>query len=288
MKKILLLLIVVFQVCNVDAQLLYRISGNGLEGDSYLFATHHLIPVSFLDSVPNLFKSYNDCDRVLGEIVIDETEAIAKMSQSAFMDQDLLDLISAADSLLLDSVLRAELKLGVADLRKMRPAMIQNMYTISMFERKFPELRGNVSMDAFFQHLAAKQGLTVGGLETIDDQIDILFKSQSVERQVGLLLGTVKERGSVVEDYNKLGKQYRKGDLDAIYVDFHEDESDYNMNEGEKFIFLFNRNNKWIDNIEENIKKERCFIAVGALHLPGEDGLLRLLKNRGYKVRAVR
>ena len=52
-------------------------------------------------------------------------------------------------------------------------------------------------------------------------------------------------------------------------------------------IFLYNRNKAWIPKIESEIKDKSCFIAVGAAHLFGEEGLIDLLKKNGYSLTAI-
>ena len=51
---------------------------------------------------------------------------------------------------------------------------------------------------------------------------------------------------------------------------------------------LFKRNQNWIPKIEEKIKDHSCFIAVGAAHLPGDKGVLNMLKQKGYTVTPVK
>ena len=59
--------IVAFAFC-ANAQLLWKISGNGLEKPSYVFGTHHVAPASMLDSIPGFNQAIADCDVVYGEV----------------------------------------------------------------------------------------------------------------------------------------------------------------------------------------------------------------------------
>ena len=76
-----------------------------------------------------------------------------------------------------------------------------------------------------------------------------------------------------------------KGDLEGLYEMLIEAED---MTEAEKFLLVDERNYDWLAKIEKHIKQEPSFIAVGALHLPGNDGLINLLRKAGYKVKAVK
>ena len=67
------------------AQLVWQISGNGALDKSYLFATNKLTDISFLDSIPNLFKVYTKCDKVITEFVMLDYEAIAALRTASLL-----------------------------------------------------------------------------------------------------------------------------------------------------------------------------------------------------------
>lgn len=272
-------------VGGVEAQHLYRVSGNGLEKDSYLFGTHHVIPVSFLDSVPELFRAYNDCSTVIGEVMFNE-EDVKKLMFEGYMDRTIDELLSEEERALVDSQLVARLGISLDVLPKMRPAMINQMYTLAMIEKVCPTMKDGVSMDMFFMKTAEELGMKVIGLETVEEQVKLLFHTQSLERQAELLVETMKNADGLLDDFRKLNEQYKKGDLEMIYEEFQKDTSGSAMTEGEKFLMLGNRNIKWVEVIDKAMRKDACFVAVGAMHLVGEDGLIELLRERGYRVKA--
>ena len=84
-KNILILFLLSLSLTATQAQLLWKVTGNGLKHPSYLFGTHHLISIQFLDSVPGLFKAFNNCDVMVGEMVINNIDATAKIQQAAIM-----------------------------------------------------------------------------------------------------------------------------------------------------------------------------------------------------------
>ncbi len=270
------------------AQLLYRISGKGLEKDSYIFATNKIVPISYLDSVKDLFKCYNDCDVVVGEIVIDEGEAIKRMTHEAIVEEDITLLLSETEYALVDSAMQVEMGLSLNNVKTMRPAMLQDMYMMTVYEKLFEHIKGEVQMDAYFQRVAEMQGKKVKGLETIDDYINVMFRGQTLERQAKLLVGVVKGHDEVLVDANELISRYKNGDLEWIYKDFMKDTSEYTMTEGERFVYLFNRNVLWSNKLERMMMNHACFITVDALHLCGEDGLIELFKDKGFRVKAVK
>ena len=82
---ILTILLVVLGSVTARAQLVWQISGNGALDKSYLFATNKLTDISFLDSIPNLFKVYTKCDKVITEFVMLDYEAIAALRTASLL-----------------------------------------------------------------------------------------------------------------------------------------------------------------------------------------------------------
>lgn len=285
MKKFLWLVVCIVLCSNADAQLLYEISGKGLNRPSYILGTHHAVPVSSLTQVDNVFRCYNRCDAVVGEIVVaDDTAMVARMSEAAMMNGLITDFISVDDAVLLDSLLYQVVGLRLNDVAHLRPAMIQNIYEMTLYEQAFPDRDDNTAMDSFFQQIAIEQGKSVFGLETIDQQIDLLFRSHTVQDQAKILMNTVKHGDNIRADVEKLNRLYLRGDIDSLY-DWLIEMDDYSVDDIDRLVV--GRNKAWIDKLERYIGETSCFIAVGALHLPGKTGVLELLRKRGYRVKAV-
>ncbi len=81
-KKLLLCLFLTLPLLG-NAQLLWEISGNHLKQKSYLFGSHHLVPISFLDSIKGIYPAFNSCENVVGEIILDDPSVIKKLQQAA-------------------------------------------------------------------------------------------------------------------------------------------------------------------------------------------------------------
>ena len=75
------------QVVAVQAQLLWKISGNGLEQPSYLMGTHHLAPLSITDSIAGFKEAFTASQQVIGELVMSEvqTPEVMQIMQQAMM-----------------------------------------------------------------------------------------------------------------------------------------------------------------------------------------------------------
>lgn len=283
-RRIVLSLLLVLAAGHLSAQLLYRISGRGLEKPSYIFGTHHLIPVSSVLEVDNVFRCYNDCEAVVGELVIDEEAMSARIAKAAMMTENINGYLTKSDSILLDSALFEVVNLHLTELAYMRPSMIENIYELSLYERCVPKDDKFATMDSYFQYLAVDLGKNIYGLETVDRQIELMFHSSSIKNQVKSLLRAVKSSEDFCSEAEYFNTLYLSGDLEAIYKKSMEMDG---YSKSEQYLLLDARNEDWIDKIVSYIEQEACFIAVGALHLPGKAGLIEMLKKKGYKVQPV-
>lgn len=287
MRRVILLCIVNFALCiSINAQLLYEISGGGLEKSSYLFGTHHMVPVETATKIDGVFRAFNDCSAVIGEFVDDNPEEMQRqILASSKMEESIFKLLTSEEEALIDSALQAELGLTLANVQYMRPNVIAMIYEMTVRERVLKSKAGDMAMDSYFQVAGSELGKMVYGLETVDDQLKMLLRSITIERQAEILVETIRNTNDIITENAKLDSLYVKGDLEGLYEMLIETED---MTEAEKFLLVDERNHDWLPKIEKHIKQEPCFIAVGALHLPGNDGLINLLRKAGYKVKAVK
>jgi len=140
-------------------------------------------------------------------------------------------------------------------------------------------------MDMWIQTKAKETNKPVFALETMKDQADLLFNSSSLERQIEMLLQYIRmEKKSIDAETEKLEKCYSEQNLTCL-VDLMQS-SDYS--DIEKNLLLRDRNIRWIPQLKETMMKQSNFVAVGALHLAGDQGLISLLQKEGYTVKPVR
>lgn len=289
MKKSLVLSLFLAILLPTNAQLLWEISGNGASQKSYVFGTHHLVPVSFLDSVPNIYKCFNRTQVVVGEFVMSELNVAEKIQAAATLPEKYSyhELYSDSDYQFVSNELKEVLQLSLNELGRLKPAMIQNLFLVTYHQKLFPNA-DNSMLDSYFQRVADEQGKKVVGLETVDDQIHLLFESQSIERQAFLLLGTIKEKDKTEQELTKLNRFYKTGNLEKLLIDFQNDTTEFSPTEIEKYLLLDNRNLQWVSNLSPLLKQNSCFVAVGAMHLVGENGLINLLRKEGFRVKKVK
>lgn len=273
--------------------LLWKISGNGLENPSYLFGTHHLAPISFLDSIPGILEIFEQTEQTIGELDLSNLgEMQMRTLTESFLPDDVTydSLLSKEDRQLLDSALQNTLGDGIDVFGQLKPAMLQNLISIAQFQKKYPSPSNNVGLDEYFQQEADKRFRPVIGLETVEDQIYVLLNAQTLERQTELLMCAVKHPDLTTKIIEELQIAYYNQDLDKIQKLYEEDlpNDPCPSTQEEKDIIGKNRNEKWLEKLPQLIEQKSSFIAVGCAHLPGKYGLIEGLRRLGYKVEPVK
>lgn len=273
--------------------LLWKISGNGLNSPSYLFGTHHLIPLSFLDSIGGLDEAFEATEQTVGELDMSKmNEMQMKIMGAAIMPNkyNYQTLISEQDFQLLDKTLKELVGVGLDQLGRMKPAMLSNLISITLYQKYYPTLSGGKSIDQHFQDEAAKLSHPVKPLETAEEQIHTLLGSQTIERQAEMLACMINHPEMLKEQMDKLQTAYLAQNLDALNALYQEELPDdpCPSTQEEKDVMNKNRNIQWLKALPDIMQEKSSFIAVGCLHLVGEDGLIEGLRKLGYKVEAVK
>jgi uncharacterized protein YbaP (TraB family) len=98
----------------------------------------------------------------------------------------------------------------------------------------------------------------------------LLYENVSLKRQKEMLLDLVRDRSKTEAEILKMDDCYRKEDLDCLKEQIY---SNGSYNEKELNMMVYSRNKKWMKSILDQIRRKPTFIAVGAGHLPGDEGL---------------
>ena len=285
-KKNMLLPFVLLFVLNANAQLFWKVSGNGLSKPSYLFGTHHLIENEQIKYFDNIIAFVAQTDAVVGEMDMSNMLGMQMKMMKAVMMKDttMKELLSDSDYVLVDNGLKEVVGVGLDKLGKMKPMMLSTMYSLMTYMKKMNLKKQPEAVDVLFQKRAKKEKKSVIGLETVEQQIDILFNSVPLQNQANQLVKVVKEKEKEINLMMDMNKAYLSGDLIRIEALNQEDND---MTPEQKVIMIDNRNNNWMTQLLSLIPDKSCFIAVGCMHLVGETGLINQLRNAGFSVEAV-
>jgi uncharacterized protein len=286
-RNFIVTLFVMSFMVGVHAQLLWKVSGNGLSKPSYLFGTHHLIERDQINGFDKILDLAGQQDAVVGEMNMGNMLGMEIKMMKGMMMKDSTEkqLMSEADYALVDAELKDVMKMGMNKLGKIKPMMVSTMYSLMIYAKINNLKKQPEAVDILFQKKARKQKKKIIGLETIEQQMDILLNSMPLKRQADLLVKEVKEKEKGVELLKKMNEAYLAGDLQAIEALNNEDDD---MSADEKKIMIDNRNANWINQLNALMPTKSCFIAVGCMHLVGETGLIGQLKKSGFTVEAVK
>lgn len=264
-----------------DNSLFWKVSGKNLNEPSYLFGTFHLMGSDFTDSLTIVMDAFDQAKTLAGEMVLDESMSMRIMQVAIMKDTTLRELLSEETYNKTDSWVKELTGMELGMLDKFNPSMIQMLIT-AMIQQKINKATVT-PMDLHFQNLA-KGNKKVEGLESFEEQVDVLFNHTTYEAQARHLEEFVNERDSSEHLVKVMNRMYREQDLDGLMQMFFE--SSYST--AEKEALLDSRNKKWIQPLSELFAEQSTFVAVGALHLPGKNGVVALLRREGYTVEPVK
>lgn len=279
MKSITIFSFLIFSVNALQAQLLWKISGNNLSEESYLYGTIHAVPEDKFvvsDDISNAFQSSSALALEIDlNMTIDQQIAMAKeiiipggKTLKNYLNQEELQKF---ENYCLDT-------LAMKKSKYKKYLMVKPFFVSSIILQE--QLGKTKGYDQYFNDEAKKRGIPSSGLETIQYQLSTV-NTISLEEQAEMLVSSL---GSEMTEYNKMLDLYLANDLEGLNAIMETSEMS-----SETFTnnFLIQRNKNWIPEIEKLVQKQKTFIAVGAAHLTGENGVVKLLQNAGYTVEAL-
>ena len=289
MKRFITLLLVVAATLGAQAQLLWKVSGNGLDRPSYLFGTYHLASLGIKDSIAALPQVQQDVQQVYGEIIMADMmkpETLMQMQQQMMLPADttLKSLFSPAEFETITQAVQEYLKVDIALLDRMKPAALFQQLTVLFYLKHTPGYNPQEQLDASFQQDATKAGKKVGGLETVQSQMDILF-NKPLRRQAEDLYCFLSDPAKAERQAKELIAAYAAQDLDTVLRLMEEKEgTKCDPTPEEMAQLLYDRNHNWVGQMPDIMQTAPTLFVVGAGHLPGEQGLIKLLQGKGYTV----
>ena len=283
------LFLFLFIYVTVQAQLLWEVKAPRSKNVSFIFGTHHLVSADYLKKIPKVFNAFNASDVVVGEIILNNIDFATLMQSMAMMPAGTTynDLLSDEDYELVNAELIKTFKIGLKELGAMQPQLLLTLYTAAM-HKSLSDSDNENYLDSYFQHAATEKGKEVLGLESAEYQIDMLFGQFSLKRQAELLVETIKHRDIALQQIQRLNDFYKSGNIEALYNMAKNSSNSFDLNALELERMLDTRNNAWAETLNDLLREKSCFVAVGALHLPGEQGIIKLLRKKGFKVKALR
>jgi uncharacterized protein len=282
MRFIILFFVFCCHYCSSKAQenaLLYEISGNGLEKPSYLYGTFHLLCKDNFSLSPIFLEKFGATSQLALEIDMDDPKMMMKMMGLMAMKNDtaLNILLNKNDFSELEQYFKDSVGMPIKMFVKAKPMLL---FSLLLPKKLNCEL---VTFENELIKIAKNQNKEILGLETLEHQMGV-FDKIPYTLQANYLMDFIKDSKKSMEELNSLMKYYQDKDLKSLTEKMNEDENDFKKYE--RFL-LTDRNHNWIPVIENMAKEKSTFFAFGAGHLSGENGVLNLLKTKGFTITAI-
>jgi len=261
--------------------LLWEVSGNGLKQPSYFFGTMHILCAGDAAISPNFNKVINKVGQVYFEIDMDDLmQMFGGMGAMGMADgKKLKDLYSEADYEKVKAYFEQNGQLPFSMIENFKPLLLSAMVGEDAMD--CPQKDG---MELRIMELATKRKLEIKGLETMAFQAGIM-DSIPYDEQAKQLLESIDSAGTQKVQMAQLVAEYKGQNLDSIEALTKSEEGGVS-----KYLdlMLYSRNRNWAEQFGAIAKEKSTLFAVGAGHLPGVEGVLNLLRKKGYTLKAMK
>ncbi|MBL7770939.1 MAG: TraB/GumN family protein [Flavipsychrobacter sp.] len=261
-----------------NSSLLWRISHPKMQRASFLYGTMHLQDKRLFHFTDSVYESIRSVEGFAGELDMNDMNELItswiKNEETAIEEQVLLkDHISAAQKKRYKTALEKKFKksFDLITLKELESASDDWSFVF----RKEDDMPTFV--DAYLFGIARNHGKWTGALETIKDQVDAPQPTDLEATIQGALLED-KIRKKMMENFISIYLSEDLSRMNELVVKASGEYDNRKMND---------RNLNMVHRMDSLAAIRSCFYAVGAAHLPGDSGIIQLLRSRGYKVEPV-
>ncbi len=253
------------------------------ESAIYLVGSIHALSQDFYPLAAALEEGFKDSDLLVEEVdlaqMMDPAAQMQIMSRGLLKSDQSLDKILSPSTMALVNKAGSDLGPAMEVLKKFKPWMLA--IALQGLELQKAGFDPQLGLDKHFYDEAQTTGKSVQGLETVDYQLS-RFDEMTNEQQDHMLADTIKELETEIKSISTLAGAWRTGDAPQVERIVLQDlKSDSQMYQR----LLVDRNRNWMPQIEALFARPgHSFVVVGAAHLMGPDGLLQMLKAKGYTI----
>jgi uncharacterized protein YbaP (TraB family) len=265
---------------------LWRVETAGT-APSWVVGTMHSAAPEIATPWPALARVMERVDSITVEMILDQA-ATAAMGRAMVLDEG-RSLGEIAGPQRMARIADAAQKYGMppAALEHFRPWAVTMIFSVPPSELQ-RQAQGKPMLDNVLREYGEERGIPVYGIESVEEQIAV-FADYNEEEQLALLDVTMEMQPQMEPQFADLRRAWLAGDLASLYRTAMEmpDMGAIEIVEDFTTRLIAERNHRMAERIQPRLKEGNALIAVGALHLPGEEGLLALLEEEGYRVTRV-
>lgn len=263
----------------LDNSLLWKISGNGLTKPSYLYGTVHITCDATLKS--KVKSALDATGQLYLELDMDDPKMQTDMIGGIQMKDGvtMTSLLSPEDYKTVNDFLKENVGMNLTPLNTFKPFVVSAMLMPKMLDCPAQ------SIEELLMDITKEQNEQTFGLETIAEQFAVFDAIPYKDQMEDLLKSAKDNMADDKAEYAKMMTAYNAEDLNKLEQLMNDSDSKTTSHND---VLLINRNKNWIPKIEKTAKEKPTFFAVGAAHLTGNEGVIMLLRKKGYKVEAVK
>ena len=290
MKYVIVAMLICFGIAGCRAQqehsfsiqknnntLLWRVSGNGLKQPSFLFGTFHLLCKDDIHFGAQLKEAVKESNEIYMELDMDDPSTL--LGGMLYMNmkdgKKLSDLYTPQEYEKLKAYFTDSLNTPFMMLQRAKP-----YFLVALIYPKMMNCVSPAGVEEELLKIAKEDKKEIKGLETIQFQASV-FDSIPYEWQAKELLKNIDSFSVYKNEFDEMIRLYKNQDLDSMQNMVGASEFGSDKYED---LLLNDRNKKWVKELNAIMKTESVFVAVGAGHLSGDNGLINLLKKEGYNV----
>lgn len=260
--------------------LLWKISGKDLSKPSYLFGTMHMICNDDYFFYDHMNKAFNESEKLVMEIDLSDPNTLIEYQKSMMLPEGkvLKDFFeNEKDYQTFSDKLKEQLDIDLAFFQHLKPFIL-----LSSIAQKSFSCSNTSSYEMNFMSMAKQKKIPIAGLETGKAQMQIFDEMKDSDIREMLTQG-LSDRGEETKQQDAMIAAYKLQDIAALHQLIFS-AKDFERHEA---ALIDDRNRNWVELLPDMMRTQSCFIAVGAGHLAGENGVLRLLKQKGYALTAI-
>jgi len=265
-----------------NKSLLWEVTGNNLQKPSYIFGTMHLLCASDAKLSTNMQQVISNADQIYFEVDMDDLGQLLSGFTAGTMKNDttLKELFTEEEYQRVKTFFDTHgLGMQLQMFSKMQPMLVSSLVYQVMLPCKESD-----GMELSIMQLAHTKKKEIKGLETMAFQASVLDKIP-YDKQAQDLLNSIDSLDAATKETEEMIKIYKDHDLDKLLE--YSLKSDGGTTPEMQDVMINDRNKNWAEQFATITKDKQVLIAVGAGHLGGEKGLLNLLKQKGYTIRAI-
>ena len=266
--------------------ILWRVETSGA-APSHVFGTAHSTDKRIVTLAPPVTRAFSAAKILVFEMVRTKDMPLRMATAMMLHDGRRLDAILGPDLFARTSAAAARFGIPGAAMVRMKPWAISALISVPMDERA-RQATGQKPLDHALQARAMPRGIRVHGLETVREQLGI-FDDLPEADQIALLERAIADAGQLASIIETVKRYYLARDLDGMFAWMKKQTA----GESPRLVEFFEeriinaRNLTMATRMKSVLAEGGAFIAIGALHLPGEKGVLSRLARNGYRLTRV-